>query len=212
MLIVSFDPTQGTPENNVIQIVGTGTISGIAIQLSGDLNFGDVPDNGFVTALLEIQNPGTANLTVTSISYPLGFSGVFSGVILPGATQSVQVTFAPTSPILYSGNLTVNSNSATGVNTLAMSGNGVALPQPLALIPGQFVSLVDERGSQTFYNFYSVVSMSGTNLVLMLLDQTMSMMLRLILPADGRAFLPLMQMKPERLKLSAIYKMAQSLK
>ena len=160
----------GTPS---LFISGTGTVAGAVIVLSGSLAFGDVPTIGTAQGLLTITNPGASALTVTSISYPTGFAGAYAGTVAPGASVSVVVTFAPTSAITYTGTLTVNTSGVvTGTNTLAVSGTGFDLPTPAPLVAGQFVSLIDIQGAQTYYNFYQVVSMTGTSLVLTLQDLT----------------------------------------
>ena len=107
---------------------GLFTIQAIAtriISLSGDLNFGNVQVGTTSTKTLTISNTGNSTLTVTSISYPTGFSGSWSGTISAGGSNNVPVTFSPTQAITYSGNLTVNSNATSGTNTRSVSGTGV---------------------------------------------------------------------------------------
>jgi len=66
---------------------------------------------------------------VTSVTYPTGFSGTFaSGTIPANGSQAVTVTFAPTAAQGYSGNITVTGNQATGTNSIAVSGTGIATP------------------------------------------------------------------------------------
>ena len=66
------------------------------ILLTGNLAFGHVDPGSVATRALTISNNGTGTLTVSSISYPPGFSGNFpSGTIPSGASQMVTVTFAP---------------------------------------------------------------------------------------------------------------------
>jgi hypothetical protein len=69
------------------------------ILLTGNLAFGRVGLGSVATRTLTISNNGTGPLTVSSISYPPGFSGDFpSGTIPSGASQIVTVTFAPMAP------------------------------------------------------------------------------------------------------------------
>jgi hypothetical protein len=171
-----------------IIISGTGTEVGKILSLSGALSFGEVPVNGSVQSMLRIQNKGTTALAVSSISYPSGFSGAYAGTVAPGTTKTVLVTFAPTAASSYSGNLTVNSDADSGTDTFPLSGVGFNVAQPAALVADQFVSLEDVRSSQTFYNFYTVVSMSNTSLVLRLMDLTGATPSGTTLPADGRQF------------------------
>ena len=84
------------------------------VGLSGNLAFGNVAVNSSVQSTLTIANTGNATLTISSISYPSGFSGNWPGTIAPGGSQPVTVTFSPTSAINYGGTVTVNSDETTG--------------------------------------------------------------------------------------------------
>ena len=100
-----------------------------AIALSGNMNFGSVTVGATATATLTIGNSGTGELTITGVSYPSGFTGSFSsGTIAANGSQAVTVTFAPTAAQSYTGNITVTGNQASGTNTIAVSGAGVAIP------------------------------------------------------------------------------------
>jgi hypothetical protein len=174
---------------NTIAVQGSGTPAGPVINLSGNLSFGLVPVGESLQSYLQISNTGATNLVVTSISYPAGYSGSFSGTITPGTHHSVAVTFSPISAIEYDGTVTVNcSGSPDGVNTITASGLGYNLPQPVALVAGQFVTLSDTRGGVTYYNYYTVVSMNNTSLILKLMDLTGATPSGQTLPADGREF------------------------
>jgi putative Ig domain-containing protein/HYDIN/CFA65/VesB family protein len=141
---VTFAPTavanySGTVTVNANQTSGTSTINAsgtgvplpsVVIALSGNLAFGNVITGSTVTATLTIANTGNTNLTVASISYPIGFSGAFSGVIAPGGSTNITVTFAPTSVTNYSGFVTVTSDATGGTNTFVASGSGVLAPTP----------------------------------------------------------------------------------
>ena len=74
----------------------------------------------------DISASGNTTLTVSSISYPGGFSGAWSGTIAAGGSHNVVVTFAPTAVASYSGTVTVNSDATSGTATLAVSGTGMA--------------------------------------------------------------------------------------
>jgi hypothetical protein len=100
-----------------------------AITLSGNMNFGSVTVGGTATSTLTIGNSGTGELTITGVSYPSGFTGSFvSGTIPANGSQAVTVTFAPTAAQSYTGNITVTGNQASGTNTIAVSGAGIAIP------------------------------------------------------------------------------------
>ena len=61
---------------------------------------------------------------MNGITYPSGFSGIWSGDIPAGSYHDVTVTFAPTQVKTYGGTLTVSSNKTSGTNTKSISGNG----------------------------------------------------------------------------------------
>jgi hypothetical protein len=94
------------------------------ITLGGNLSFGNVTVGDTVQATLTITNTGNTALTVTSISYPTGFTGAWSGAIAANNSQQVTVTFAPTTVQSFNDELTVNSDKTSGVNTMAVSGAG----------------------------------------------------------------------------------------
>jgi len=123
-LTVNSDATSG---GNTLAVSGTGVaaISKI-IALSGNLGFGNVTVGNSSNRTLTIGNTGNTTLTVSSITYPAGFSGGFSGTVPSNGSTNVTVTFIPTVATNYSGNLTVNSDATSGGNTLAVSGTGVA--------------------------------------------------------------------------------------
>gem|GEM_PF-1640794 len=100
------------------------TASPAMVELAGDLDFGVVTVNETANRTLTISNAGTGNLTVNSILYPAGFSGNWSGMISPGASQNVTVSFAPVAIQSYGGNITVNSTATSGNDTIAASGVG----------------------------------------------------------------------------------------
>ena len=99
------------------------------IALSGNMTFGSVTVGQAATATLTIANTGNAELTLTSVAYPAGFTGNFtSGTIAANGSQAVAVTFTPTTAQTYTGNITVTGNQASGTNTIAVSGTGIAIP------------------------------------------------------------------------------------
>jgi len=106
-----------------------------SINVSGDLAFGNVTTGSMATATLTISDPGDVNLTVSSISYPDGFSGAFSGTIPAGGSQNVTVTFAPPVVDSFGGTITVNSDATEGTNTITASGTGVAMAPPTVATP-----------------------------------------------------------------------------
>ena len=106
------------------------------IGLTGSLAFGNINTGTTTTKTLTISNTGNSPLAVSSITYPTGFSGNWSGTIAAGASQSVTVTFAPTAAQSYSGTVTVNSDKTSGTNTIAISGTGTPTPTRIINLTG----------------------------------------------------------------------------
>jgi chitodextrinase len=100
------------------------------IGLSGDLDFGVVPTNTVGTRTLTIANSGNSMLNVSNITYPLGFSGAWSGAIASGSSTNVTVTFAPTALTSYGQTVMVISDATSGTASLQISGTGVIRTLP----------------------------------------------------------------------------------
>ncbi len=112
-------------ENHRIEKFTSSVSQTRIIVLSGDMALGNVQIGSTAQKTLTIINTGNSALTVSSITYPAGFSGSWSGVIAAGSSQGITVTFAPTAAQSYTGTLTVNSDKTDGVNTLPVSGIGI---------------------------------------------------------------------------------------
>jgi hypothetical protein len=93
------------------------------LSLSGSFEFGKVSIGSSGTSNMTISNNSGAPITVTGITYPIGFSGAWSGVISGGSSKVVGVSFTPTVEDIYSGNVTVATSS--GTLTQSVSGEGV---------------------------------------------------------------------------------------
>jgi hypothetical protein len=146
---VNSDATSGT---NTISASGTGVpVPTRIISLSGNLAFGNVTVGSSPQSSLTIYNTGNSTLTVSGISYPSGFSGNWTGTIGAGGSQSVAVTFSPTSAISYGGTVTVNSDKTSGTNTITASGTGT-LPNTEPVLCPMTVDLNND-GLPDFYDF-----------------------------------------------------------
>jgi alpha-tubulin suppressor-like RCC1 family protein len=120
---VRADHTDGT---NTAEVSGTGSPVGTRIiALSGDLAFGDVTVGNTASRTLTISNLGTLPLSVSSVSYPGGFAGNWSGSIPPGGSQLVPVTFSPSEAVTYRGYAWAHSDRTEGTDTIRVSGTGI---------------------------------------------------------------------------------------
>jgi hypothetical protein len=119
-----------------------------AVAVSGDMDFGQVtadPNdptrNATATRTLTITNTGNLPMTVSSVTYPDGYSGDWSGGTLgPGGSEDVTVTFAPSQAADYGGTITVSSDAASGTNTIAVTGQGVVWTPPPPTPVGSFIT------------------------------------------------------------------------
>lgn len=131
---ITSNKTSGTSTSSVS---GTGTASATKIiQLTGSLDFGTIQTGTTPTKVLTITNSGDADLVVSGITYPSGFTGSYSGTIAAGASYDVTVTFSPVSAILYSGTVTVASDATDGINTTTASGTGAVSATRIVALTG----------------------------------------------------------------------------
>jgi hypothetical protein len=125
-----------TSNTAVISLSGTGvataTDSGTLIASPSQVTFGTVSIGQTASATVLLSNEGSAPLEITQ----LGLTGLTFSVadqsnlpitISAGATQSLNVQFAPVASGTAAGQLTITSNASTG-NTavISLSGTGVA--------------------------------------------------------------------------------------
>jgi hypothetical protein len=119
---VNSDKTGGV---NTISASGAGITNNPTREIHFDaenLNFGTVSVGSSALQYMSFRNSGNSPLTVSSISYPDGFSGDWPGGILAGGEQrNVKVTFSPLSVGSYGGLVTINANLTGGPNTIAIS-------------------------------------------------------------------------------------------
>lgn len=106
------------------------------LVFGGSLAFRNVPVGSSVQRTLVITNAGNTPLNVSSISYPTGFSGNWTGgTISANGTQTVAVRFSPTQAVAYADTITVTSDATSGNSTIAVSGTGI---DASALVPSFF--------------------------------------------------------------------------
>jgi hypothetical protein len=99
------------------------------IELSGDLSFGDVDEQVSSSSTLTIHNSGNAQLSVSNLTLPEGFSANWtSGEIDIENEQQVEITFLPTEAKSYTGYLKVISDATIGVDSILLEGTGTAAP------------------------------------------------------------------------------------
>ncbi len=96
------------------------------IELSGNLNFGEIEINTSSTRQLTIANTGNESFNITNINIPNGYTINGTSTSISGNSEVIyNVTFTPTQIQNYNGNIIVENNADTGTNTIAVTGIGV---------------------------------------------------------------------------------------
>ena len=114
---------------NRLPVKGSGKASIPVISLSESrLDFKETLVAGTDVKVLKIVNTGVSALTVSAITYPVGFTGNWpGGTIAAGQELQVDITFSPPEGRDYQGIVTVESDAQVGRNTLEVAGKGKAL-------------------------------------------------------------------------------------
>jgi hypothetical protein len=121
------------------------------IGLSGTMAFGDLILPETSTKALTISNTGNSLLTITSITYPAGYSGdKSSGTVGAGGSLVVNVTLTPTEAKDYNGSIEVVSNATSGTGTIAVSGKGVMVTGVEPSFTDKTLKLFPNPGSGIF--------------------------------------------------------------
>ncbi|MHB8413637.1 MAG: choice-of-anchor D domain-containing protein [Candidatus Acidiferrales bacterium] len=147
----TFAPTAAGPASGSIQITSNASNPSLAISLSGTgiqpqisatpstVSFGSVATGSNSTQTINLDNPGTANLTISQASVSgTGFSMTGLSVpftINPGASKTFSAGFAPNSSGSASGNITLTSNAPNSPMTIALSGTGTTATLVLTATP-----------------------------------------------------------------------------
>ncbi|HLQ32217.1 MAG TPA: choice-of-anchor D domain-containing protein, partial [Chloroflexota bacterium] len=128
--ITITDNAGGSP--HVINLIGTGTPSGPAVNLStGNLSFGSQPLNTTSpTQVVTLTNGGTVMLTITSVD-PSGDFAPAAGTtckngtsVAAGASCTISVTFTPTATGTRNGAITIADNAPNAPHAIALTGIG----------------------------------------------------------------------------------------
>jgi Protein of unknown function (DUF1573) len=118
----------GSPTAN-LSISGSPNTDLSAPSISfGTQNLGTVSDVQTIT----LSNTGSAELRITGIAVAAPFAETDNcpSSLAAGATCTINVTFAPDIEGDFSGNVSITDNAKGSPQTVALTGTGVAQPQP----------------------------------------------------------------------------------
>ena len=137
---LELNPTAAGTVDGQVSIATSSPVSGTSLTVSGQIvnaklalsagptavNFGTLTGSKSATQIVELQNTGNAEVTVSQIFVRgTGFSVAGASVPLklaPSQSASVDVVFAPGAVGSYSGTLMVSSNASDSSISVALSG------------------------------------------------------------------------------------------
>jgi hypothetical protein len=124
--ITATDASSNACTGSTAYSVSFTVVNGPIIELSGNLDFGDVPVLQSAKKTLKIRNIGNAPLNVNSLALPpIVFLASFGGIIEAGGSREVEVIFTPIAPTTYTGQLLATSNAVAGTPFIDVKGKGV---------------------------------------------------------------------------------------
>ena len=128
-----FSVTVTDPAGSATSSPATLTVSPATALLTPNttsLLFGNVTLGSDSILGVTFANSGNSNVTVSNVTISgAGFtaSGVAGGqIVAPGATATLNVTFAPAAILAATGSVTVTSNATNSPATISLTGTGIA--------------------------------------------------------------------------------------
>ena len=158
----------GNVSPNSVPLTGTGVQSQQTLLLTvspQSVSFGNVPVGSSGSQTVSLLNSGTGPVNVSQATMAgngFGMTGLAVPMTLgPGQSTAFTVSFAPAGAGSASGNISVVSNAANSVSTVALSGMGVQ-PQ-ISVAPGA-VSFGTVTVGQTSSQTVTLTNAGGANL------------------------------------------------
>ncbi len=147
----SIDVISNDPQNPTYSIPITLVVTGQPLTTASleELDFGSVVVGASNTLTVDISNTGTDTLLVDQmlLDFPDDYSFEPAELaILPGSTQTVSITFAPTEVGPFDTNLSFDSNEAEAT-TIGLLGNGQ--PAPAVALGNEEISVTLLEGETT---------------------------------------------------------------
>jgi hypothetical protein len=160
--------TSGNISPNNVPLTGTGVQSQQTLSLTvspQSINFGNVPVGSSGSQNVSLLNTGNGPVNVSQATMGgngFGMTGLGLPMTLgPGQSTAFTVSFAPAGAGGASGNISVVSNAANSVSTVALSGMGV---QPQISVAPASVSFGTVTVGQTSSQTVTLTNAGGANL------------------------------------------------
>ena len=103
-----------------------------AIQVTSNLDFGDIDSGSKSEKNLTIKNIGNDTLVINNIETNGAFTTGWTGNVLPGGQQVVTVTFSPNAETSYTAELTIFAKGVPAKN-VSLTGTGIR-PAPISFV------------------------------------------------------------------------------
>ncbi len=150
-------PTSDQYNFSICEILPAAPVSSAELTLSSSsVSFGNVSDGASETESITLNSTGTLPLTISSASISgTGFSivaGSWPETIIAGHSLTLQLKFAPNAAGTVTGQLVLDSNSASGATTdVALTGTGASASDPLLSLSATSLNLgsVSDGSSKT---------------------------------------------------------------
>ena len=114
-----------------VSLTGEGVASAPVAQFStGSIDFGAVLTGSSANASVNLSNTGSSDLTINGFNIPAPFSVVSEDcgtTLIPAASCTIDLAFAPTSTGSFNGSLVLDSNAAGAPASVALTGLGSTL-------------------------------------------------------------------------------------
>jgi sugar lactone lactonase YvrE len=139
-LTVTDNATAGSTQAVTLNGTGTAVLVPLATLSPTTLTFPSTTVGVAATSLpITLSNPGTAALTITSISVTntsagFGEANTCGSSLAAGASCTITVSFTPTAAGALAGSISVTDNATGSPQTVSLTGTGAAVLVPLATL------------------------------------------------------------------------------
>ncbi|MFZ0958429.1 MAG: choice-of-anchor D domain-containing protein, partial [Candidatus Sulfotelmatobacter sp.] len=144
---------------------GSTAVPAVVSPSPSSLTFSNITTGQTSSQTITLTNTGGVSTTVsqaTASGTGFSVSGFTAGTLLPGATTSFSVTFAPTTAGTFPGTVTVTSNASNPSLSIPLSGTAVTPPAVLTASPTS-LTYTNITVGQTSNQTETIKNTGGTN-------------------------------------------------